>query len=114
MAEFVAPVPVRRRLGKALQPRFSFPFLPSNGIATNNKEVRRVPDAQLPNVLDLVCWFDRRWLIPELQRLRVVLVLVEGGEFDSMAFGLDRDPHLSARVARAYVPRCAADPARGR
>src|SRR2546425_6004006 len=102
MAEFVAPVPVRHRLGKALQPRFGFPFLPSNGIAANNEEVRRVPDAQLPTVLGLVCEFDRRWLIVELQGPWVVLVFVDGGQFHMMAFSLDGDPHLSARIAGRY------------
>ncbi len=95
MAEFVALVPVRHRLGRALQAGFGFPFLPDNGIAANNKEVRRVPDAQLPTILGLVCEVDRRRLIMELQNLSVVFVFVQRRQFDPVALSLDGDPYLS-------------------
>jgi hypothetical protein len=114
MAEFVASVPVRHCLGKVLQVRCGFPFLPINGIAANNKEVRRVPDAQLPTVLGLVSKFGRRRLIIELQNFSVVFVFVQRRQFDPVALSLDGDPHLSARVADAYVSRGAAYSTRGR
>src|SRR6516225_11882560 len=108
MAEFVAPVSIRHRPGEALQPRVGLPFLPANGIAANNKEVRRVPDAQWPAVLSLVYEFDRGRLIIELENLSVVFVFVQRRQFDPVALSLDRDPHLPARIAGRYVSRCAA------
>jgi len=45
--------------------------------------------------------------------MRIVFHLVDGGQFDPMAFELDRYPHLLAGISSAHVAAAATDPACG-
>ena len=82
-------------LSKTLQGCFRLPLLPTDRVCADDEVVGGMPYGDVPPVLGLVCEFDWRRLIVELQGLRVVLVLVERGEFNPMAFGSDRDPPSS-------------------
>jgi hypothetical protein len=86
------------------------PILPSFRAA---QKIGGMPNAYPPPIGTFVQEFDRLRLIVIFQRVRRMLHLVDGCQFDSMAFELNRHAHLFAWVSAGYVALSAANPAIG-
>ncbi len=99
----VETVAIRVMLREPDQILFRLPFLPAGFRGTDNKEVRRMEDAQSPSVGALVVELERGRLIVVFEYRSVVLHLVDSRQLDPVTFKLDGDAHLSARITTAHV-----------
>ena len=109
----IALVPVLVVFGEPVEFLLRLPFLPTNRIVADHEEVRCVEHPHAPAVRTVVEQFYRWRLIEILQHMCIVFHLVDGGQFDPVAFELDRHPHLLAWISSAHVAATATDPACG-
>src|SRR5208282_1843990 len=68
-------------------------------------------DTQSPPVCSLIEQLDRGRLVVVLKGTWRVLHLVDGRQFDTMAFELNSHSHLFARVSAGHIAASATDPA---
>ena len=87
----------------------SFAFLPTSGILSDHEVISGVKNSQVSAIRTLVRQFERGRLIEIFEHGIVVLQLVNGSEFDTVAFELDSDSHLLARIETAYVTTATTD-----
>jgi len=73
------------------------------------KEVGCVKNSKVFSTCRKIVQLDGRRLVVILQHVIVALRFQNRGQLDSVAFKLDGDSHLHARIAPDYVPAAAAN-----
>src|SRR5467141_1844341 len=99
----IATVSIRITVCQANQLFLSLAFFPTRTAYSDYKEVGCVKNSKAFSICRRIVQLDGRRLVVILQHVIVVLQFQDRGQLDSVAFKLDGDSHLSARIAPDYV-----------